>query len=412
MGYENREDPPDTKWCALVHRTTKWISIGKSYAMAPDGTGYGKWDLISDQFTEQEANRYVRMNWKDRLFTPYEQAQENRTRGLVPYCKMDDEEFEALFYRMSLEEFMEAQKPEIEKEAREKAEKEAEFAEDMRLRKLDCKGFKVLYLYGYGNSSQLVEANQLKGLKQMLPNAQIETLEGFIRLTKRKSYANSEDNNPNLVRMGLHEGVALYCYAEIECPPEDPGDFTAHKCEAQGVMFAKAKKKDMEWAVKKTAQHIIDNGGYDLICGFSCGGEVVAQLIGKLSEINEKVARPTRAVAMFGTRCLYGKYGAPLDGPIPHGLKVGLVFGDMDDEERPDFTEDNLWDMNEFHSKFEAAGIDSKRFVFGGKHEMPEYQPVSDPVHLPLKRYIEELLPLPEEDADVVGAVSDAMAEA
>jgi hypothetical protein len=84
----------------------------------------------------------------------------------------------------------------------------------------------------------------------------------------------------------------------------------------------------------------------------------------------------------------------------------------MDDEERPDFTEDNLWDMNEFHSKFEAAGIDSKRFVFGGKHEMPEYQPVSDPVHLPLKRYIEELLPLPEEDADVVGAVSDAMAEA
>ena len=107
MGYGDREDPPDTPWAALVHRETKWISIGKSYAMAPEGKGYGKWELISDKFTEDEANRYVRMNWKDRLFTPYEQAKVDRERGLVPYCKMDDEEFEALFYRQTLEEFME-----------------------------------------------------------------------------------------------------------------------------------------------------------------------------------------------------------------------------------------------------------------------------------------------------------------
>lgn len=283
-------DDKDEKepYCVLVHRETKWISTGKSIAMAHVG---GKWDLIADDFTEEEANRYVRLNWKDRLFTPYEQAKDDRARGLVPYVDMTDDEFEALFYRMTKEEYLEAARPEVEKEAAEKAAKEAHLKEQSRMRNLDCTGVKVLYLYGYGQSAMLVEAKVLNGIKQMLPNAQVEVLEGFVRLTERKMYANIEDNNIALTRMGVHEGVPLYCYAPIEVPPVDPNDFTAYVCENQGVRFAKPAHADMQKAVDKTVEHIVRQGGYDLIMGFSCGGEVVSMVMGRLEEINRRAAR-------------------------------------------------------------------------------------------------------------------------
>ena len=55
--------------------------------------------------TEEDANLYARMNWKDKMFSPEPQAREDRERGLHPYKEMDDAEFEALWYRMSKEEF-------------------------------------------------------------------------------------------------------------------------------------------------------------------------------------------------------------------------------------------------------------------------------------------------------------------
>lgn len=109
-------------------------------------------------------------------------------------------------------------------------------------------------------------------------------------------------------------------------------------------------------------------------------------------------------------RCLYGKYGVPL-GNVPSGIKAVAVHGKNDDEERPPFTKDNMWDAKEFETKWKAAGIDAIHIQWEGGHEMPEYRVMEDPVHFGVKKHFEELLPQQESD-DVTSAVAAAMGQA
>jgi dienelactone hydrolase len=370
---KDEKDKMEGACYVMVHRETKWVEWGETKNVegikfdSAKGTGLvPKWDLIASDFTEDQARRFCRMHARDKFLTPYQQAIEDRKRGHTHLKEMTDDEFEALYYTMSKEEFLAAEKPVIEKEKQEKAKAEAEKEYQAKLNNLECQGFKCLYLYGFGNSVALTETGPIKGVRKMLPGAQVDIMEGWYQLTKRSQYASIEDANPQLVKMGLKEGVRLYCYAHIEVPPDDPdNDFTVLECKAQGIKAAKPRKKDVDRAVDKTAEYIIKNGGYDMVCGFSCGGEVTSMLFKKLQYINERAERPTRIVGVFGTRCLYGKYGNPCEeAPIPPGTKAFVVHGHKDDEERPPWTQDNLWDVREFKAKWEAAGIDVCACVF------------------------------------------------
>ena len=383
----------------MVHSVNKWISIGKSEAFCPDGKGYNEWYVVADDFTEDDANRYVKMNWRDRYFSAYPKAIEDRERGYYPYVDLDDDEFEALFYRMTKEEYLEKAQPVREQERRDAEAEKARKQEEVRIMMLECTGFKVLYLYGYANSEQLVRSGPIKDIEKSLKGAQIDVLEGWHQLSRRKDFANIEDNHPELVKMSLQEGVPAYCYAPIEVPPESEDDFTAYLCKAQNTRFAKASKKDVDKACDKVVEHVVKQGGYDMIMGFSCGGEIVAQLVGRLSEINRRADRPTKAITLMGTRCLYKKYGEPLDN-VPVGIKAAIIHGHEDDEERPPWTEDNTWDMKEFESKFKAAGMDVLSIVFGGGHETPGWLPTDDPVYTPWKSFLEPLFPKQEAEEE------------
>ena len=278
--------------------------------------------------------------------------------------------------------------------------------EEVRIMMLWCTGFKVLYLYGYANSEQLVRSGPIwrhREIPQGGPDrrpgrmAPAQPPEGFCEHRGQPPRA-GEDVPPG--------GRGAYCYAPIEVPPESEDDFTAYLCKAQNTRFAKASKKDVDKACDKVVEHVVKQGGYDMIMGFSCGGEIVAQLVGRLSEINRRADRPTKAITLMGTRCLYKKYGEPLDN-VPVGIKAAIIHGHEDDEERPPWTEDNTWDMKEFESKFKAAGMDVLSIVFGGGHETPGWLPTDDPVYTPWKSFLEPLFPKQEAEEEKAAEPGD-----
>jgi hypothetical protein len=390
-------------WSVLVHEETKWISIQKTYKMGEVDPNE-PWKLIADDFSEEDANRYAKMNYKDRMMATYPVAIDARKRGHTPYVEMSDEEFEALFHRMTKEEYFDALPGLLKREQEEEEAKKKERADEFALRERDSTGLRILYLYGYGNNKILAETKQLKGMKTIFPGATIDVLEGPIELTGpggigRRFMANIEDNNPDLLYMARQDSsMVLRCYCPIEQPPEDPKDRTIQYCKAQKKLpYAKASKKEMDKAVDWVAEQIVSAGGYDMIAGFSCGGEVVSVLIGKLAEINRKVRTPTRFVTLFGVRNLYFKYGSPLKGELPSDLKVILVHGSRDDEDLLPKTlkdEDNegniFYDLDLFKEQFDEVGVPYLECVFDGGHMLPEYVHAfnEDHVYVPMKKFV------------------------
>ena len=78
------------------------------------------WVLIANDFSEADAKAYVRMNWKD--MTPYSVA---KTLRSTKYKDLTDAQFEAMWYRQTLDEFKAGKGAFLEAEAREEAEKKA-----------------------------------------------------------------------------------------------------------------------------------------------------------------------------------------------------------------------------------------------------------------------------------------------
>jgi len=387
----------DGKRCAvLVDKLTKRVSIIPTAALKAARSPMAlmqfdetKTDVIADDWSEEDAKRYARMNMTDKYNTDKPIADAARATGRYPYAEMPDKEYDALFHRMDKKEYLAKVGDVKEREEAEMAAVIAARKEDDRVRELDCTGLKILYLYGYGTSAMLCEREQLAGLKATFPNATIDVLEGFHPLTERKHLVCIEDNHPTLLSLWRSK-TPLYCHAYHECPPSDPADFTAQYSTAQQVQYAKPSKADMEAAVAKTAEHMVANGGFHAVIGFSCGGEIVAQLIGKLAEINDKVTTPTSFVGIFGSRCLYPKYGSPLEGRLPPGLKAVHVHGTKDDEDafRKDAkgNKDILFDQEEFAKLWSDAGIQVSTMIFDGGHEVPKLNRQHDTVYLPMKR--------------------------
>ena len=90
----------------------------------PFGTKkYGMWTVVASDFNEEDARAYVRMNWRD--MTPYSVAKRLRQDGNPKYKDLTDAQFEALYHRMTVEEFQRAKPAFLAKEQEEK-EKEQE----------------------------------------------------------------------------------------------------------------------------------------------------------------------------------------------------------------------------------------------------------------------------------------------
>jgi len=126
-------------------------------------------------------------------------------------------------------------------------------------------------------------------------------------------------------------------------------------------------------ALDKLEEKIIAEGGYDVILGFSQGGEVVQNIVDRLASINSQVETKVKMIALFGSRTYYKKYGAIKSTFAPGELSAFVAMGTADNEDIKDATRDtdNLWDLPEFKKTFEAAGIKTTTSTHNGGHEMP-----------------------------------------
>jgi len=89
----------------------------------PFGTKmYKFWTVVATDLLEADARAYVRMNWKD--MTPYSVAK--TLRDQKKYSHLSDTEFDALWYRQTLDEFKAKKDSFLEEEAKKEAEEKIE----------------------------------------------------------------------------------------------------------------------------------------------------------------------------------------------------------------------------------------------------------------------------------------------
>jgi len=246
------------------------------------------------------------------------------------------------------------------------------------------KQLKILYLHGHSNNKE-IGLRQVEAVRGMWPFGHpiIDILEGNVDLTMKAHFASVIDYSPQLVELGLGggPGYQLKGYGHIEAPAADPKNDPTAQTNCEGVTWAKMSKASMEFALDALEAHVVKEGGYDIILGFSQGGEVVQNLINRIQALNARVETKTAIIALFGTRIYFKKYGAitakfapaPEEGK-PCELKAFVVMGQKDDEDIKDASRDtdNLWDLKEFRTAFEAAGIQVHTDTHPGGHEMPD----------------------------------------
>jgi predicted esterase len=135
-------------------------------------------------------------------------------------------------------------------------------------------------------------------------------------------------------------------------------------------------KTDMQSAVWYVAGFIEDKGGFDMVCGFSQGGEVIAELIKELPTLNSKLATPVRMLALFGTRNLYAKYGVPRIRFNEGAMKAYVTMGRDDHDDQLDKADGQ--DLQELVQIWSEAGMNVVSTTYEGGHEMPK---TGDPVY-------------------------------
>lgn len=235
---------------------------------------------------------------------------------------------------------------------------------------------KILYLHGHANNQE-IGRRQVDAMQSMLntpPN--IDILPGNVKLTEKKHFASVIDYSPQLVDLGLSgtAGYQLEGYGHIESPATDPDNDPTCQTNCEGVKWAKMSHESMRHAVQKLKEKVIAEDGYDVIAGFSQGGEVLQQFLNELPEVNKVVSKKVKMFCLFGARTYYKKYG-PLTAHFkPEEMKGFIAMGLKDSEDTKDATRDtdNLWDLSEFRRLYEAHGIHVRCESHQGGHEMPD----------------------------------------
>ena len=150
-----------------------------------------------------------------------------------------------------------------------------------------CSGLRILFLHGYGLSPELIEMiGALDGLKAVLPAAHIHTLAGFekIDFTHAPTVAAFDDpiNALTSIRaFGEQTGADLFAWASFRSPSAEAGDppdiVQRGYAREDGGAFT---------SVTDRLLRLIDSdsgGGFDVVVGFSQGGEHASVLASRLS---------------------------------------------------------------------------------------------------------------------------------
>jgi len=227
---------------------------------------------------------------------------------------------------------------------------------------------RALFLHGYGMNADLAEYGMLPALKAALPaDVSLEVLQGWVALTEDRQFGNlgSDPANQSLVMHGRRGTVKLYGYADYDGPGSEEQE--------HGTWDVSTLSSVLD----RVGQHIVSNGGYDVLIGFSQGGEIVANLVRRLPLINQQVpGRPVRAIAIFSTR-LHHSFSPHLGGAPTVSFEPGMLHafvssGQADRFDMQGGADDPLFDMKAVGDALGRTGAAVLAVPHEGGHEMPK----------------------------------------
>ena len=264
---------------------------------------------------------------------------------------------------------------------------------------------RILFLHGYGLNAEVARAHMIHGLYDAFgQDAEIQCLDGFQRLETLEHFEvllghQVMDKYAKLARDDLDKArrLNLRAWALREIPPKDELDCTT-VWNSRDIPSALASRSCMAEATARLRQHIIDNNGYDLLAGFSQGGELVVQIARELGGLNEELSRASgrsiKGFLLFSCRFGGRKYGFgdhKIDGSlsdlapeftIPAFYTVGLQDEQFRDNGRNSGAADHLrymWLMRE------TMCLNATYAHHSGAHHMPA---AGDPVHELMAKHV------------------------
>ena len=122
---------------------------------------------------------------------------------------------------------------------------------------------RIAFIHGFGESVELVEMFNLEGLKKAFPGCKVDAIEGPYKLTKAEI-------KEHMVKGDLRD-MALQ--GQIDLNSWVPADAER----ARGVDFSRG--------LDTVERRFVQAGGYDIIVGFSDGGNLAFQFINHLESL-------------------------------------------------------------------------------------------------------------------------------
>ena len=213
------------------------------------------------------------------------------------------------------EEMRKAEQAQAQKQAAMKAQQDADRAASIARQRSTTprgSGLKILFLHGYGMSPELSDTiGALDGLKNTLPGARITPLAGFVTIDfehppTAATFADPPNNLSDVRKYSEQTKQPLYAWANFS----EPSASDEPRVQQRGYKREDAATQSA--VAEQLIKHMDDDpaGGYDMLVGFSQGGEIGMLVAARLSS---------------------GHYRAPKGGRMPTkflllGSELGVVF--------------------------------------------------------------------------------------
>ena len=216
---------------------------------------------------------------------------------------------------------------------------------------------RVLFLHGYGTCPEVMQRS-VAGLHRALPGCEMELLRGFETINQDDQATMRAFQDPGmnglerLAAWSASTGTTLHCWGGVR---DAQGYERAEKRRNYNSFLKDGRTLDYAWdggqmtrAVAKLLDHVNnDPKGFDMLVGFSQGGELIFLLAARAHMFIHSKRRPYR-FAIFGAEiplCLchepslsFARASAAPTKP-PNAIACFAVMGDEDAGNRDGFAE-------------------------------------------------------------------------
>lgn len=169
---------------------------------------------------------------------------------------------------------------------------------------------KILFLHGFGDSVDLLDAFGLDGLRKTFgKQCTVQAIEGPYKLTHEEIEEHMVEGD--LKDMALEGDLDLFSWCE------------AGVCRQNGVDFVKG--------LARVESELLTLGGADIIVGFSDGGQMIFQLLSeRLAQLQPRLMRKIRMIVLIGVNDAPFSHEVSTSPHVLNGIKVMHLSGNVD----------------------------------------------------------------------------------